>query len=439
MCDESDVRMECVLERIKQAYDRLFEAGDTAYARSEFRAVIGDLQRIASAPSNEGEQLDALHLVADLGAELGDVELVKQAASELARVFQPEDAEELEGMVEDMVTEWWSLDAAEAMLDRLEGQTDPEVLATLRGFVDEAREAATISPLSAAQILALRSDLLSQGVLVEGEEGFDIEEEDAVDPLHRTRSWLEQHGLDVDRSLDFLRQQGQASSDAEVLLSMQPLGIYDALAHWPLEGTVRRYWMKEAEEELSELEEEWASESPDGKLLAIFDDDGETAYLYVYDKSDEELVAPPLWLYNRLPAPDTDELQPSREGSAPLMPRRFMLDSGYHEEEPEEVEILWAEDGTRVAVKADGEFLGFVNLKNGQGYSFNLKEESEVGAPWPVGMSWEESDAGRDEADEGEEGEGEAGAASEGGEDRGTGTGNPGGEGERGNGTGSRG
>ncbi|MBM4319765.1 MAG: hypothetical protein FJ125_07355 [Deltaproteobacteria bacterium] len=383
---KAETRIEGVLEKIRQAYDRLFEGKDTAFARTAFGEVIGELQQIASAPSEEGERMDALHLVADLAAELGDQGLVRQAAEELARIFEPEDELELEELVEDMVTEWWSLDAADTLLGRLADRIEPSSLNALQQYVEEARAAAVRSPLTADQILTLRARLFNEGVLVESEEGFDIEE-DEIDPLRRTRAWLQEQGLDVDRSLEFLRQHGQVASDAEVLLSMQPLGTYDALAHWPLEDLVRRYWMSEAE---AELTEDWCSESPDGTRVAILDDNEEAAYLYVYDKSDEELVASPLWLYNRKEAPAGDELEPGAGGGAPLMPARFMLDSGCRGDEPEEVEILWSKDSSRVAVKIDGELLGFFDLETGQGYCSNLREETDVGAPWPEGMSWEE-------------------------------------------------
>jgi hypothetical protein len=263
-------------------------------------------------------------------------------------------------------------------------------------YLDEVAQTIATCPLTVEQNLALRGWLIGQGLVREGDNGPELVDDLEDPPLERSRRWLTEQGLDVERVLQFWAGMPEpVACDTDVLFDFEPLGLFDALDHWALEGTLRRLDEDEDEEE----QEDWTVRSPSGRLEAVFDDDGDVAYLYVYDRLDAELVAPPLWLYNRQVAAEGEDLQPGKDGGAPLMPACCMVDSAPRTSEIEEVELLWTDDSARVAVKVDGEFLGFIDVAASKGYAFNLCEETAVGVPWPEGLPWETSSDEEDEAE----------------------------------------
>lgn len=386
MSDES--RIESVVRRTGEAYVALLERGDVERARKQFVALVDEIEGLVSAPQDADEKLEALHLLGDLANELGDAERVKTVAGELSRIFEPESPDDLEALVEDLAQEWWCPEAASRLLDRLEGTIDTDVIAEQREFLDRTRKAMETAPINVEQTLALREYLLSQGLVMEVAEGFELVE-DEEQPLRLTEAWLTQNGLDVAACMDFLQDWGSCESDLDVLLSLAPTGPYDALAHWELEGVVRRYWIAADEAELADLEE-CCEASPDDTMVAIFDDDEDAAYLYVYDQEDQELCAPPLWLYNRKPAPAGSELTPGPDDGAPLMAADFLKDTAPRGDEPGEFEILWSADSRRVAIVIDDVLTGLIDLDKAEGYTKGLAKECGFGKPWPEGLTWDE-------------------------------------------------
>ncbi len=374
-------------ERVENAYHELLDGGDVELAAQTMRGACRELDEALPEGIAEEERVEALHLLADLASELGDEATLKRAAGELARHFEPEDDADLDSVVDDMIGPWRCPEAAEMLLERLAGQVDEETLAELKEEVAEARHAVDDAPMSVDQVLALRAALLAQGVVVEEEDGFLVQEADEDDPLALTRAWLEGQDLDTELCLEWIEDASQCESDADVVLSLQPAQVYDVLAHWELEGVARRYWVA-AEEDMGEIYEGWTAVSPDERYVAMFEDDEEVAYLYVYDQETEELAAAPLWLYNRVEAPAGQELEARGEDAGPIMPAAFMLDAAPREAEPETLDLLWSDDCQKIAVKVDGELLGYVDLTSGFGYSKGLKKECELGRPLPKGFTW---------------------------------------------------
>ena len=384
---ENSIRSDEIIEQVGQAYDRLFMDGDIEQARRSFIDLSDAIESALRGAMEQADRIDVLHLLANLGADLGQKEQVKRAAGELARIFEPEDEEDMEALLDDMLSEWWCPDAARLLVERLEGQLDRDYLEHARSLVFDAMEELALAPLKTEQILDLRSHLMDCGVLVEEEDGFLLEENED-DPLKHTRAWLDAQGSDVEDCLDFIMEEGGCSSDVEVLLSLPCMGIYDGLANWKVEAPVRRYQMLEEDDAL-DIREQWVSESPDGRFVSVFDDVGDAAYFYVYRQADESLAAPPLWLYNRKPAPTATGAKPMPEESAPLMPERFMVDPKARKESPASLEIQWTEDSQRTAVSVEGSLMGFVDIAARKGFSQNLKAETEVGSPWPKDTPWE--------------------------------------------------
>lgn len=385
MTTQTSGPLDDVLEAVEQIYQGLFDDGDTQQASAAFDALLqGLLQKVRGAELEPAEHLEALHIVADVAAELGRVADVRFAAGALARHFEPEDDEDLVTLVEDMISDWRCPEAALHLIERLEGQVDAEVLQEQRELIEEDRVATAAFPLTSPQVLALRRQLLKEEAVVEEPDGFLVED-DEEQPFKRTEAWLRTQGLDPEPVLAYLRAEADCTSDPDVLLSLQPPELYDALAHWDVEALARRYWMGAAAG-AAQHGDEWAEESPDGSRMAIFDDDERVAFLYVYDTEDEELVVPPLWLYNRAPAPADGVAQDASEGRAPLMPASFVQNPAPMTDEVSELELLWSSDSKWVAVKVNGALVGVADVEQGKAYSCGLKQPSDLGLPMPADL-----------------------------------------------------
>jgi hypothetical protein len=80
--------------------------------------------------------------------------------------------------------------------------------------------------------------------------------------------------------------------------------------------------------------------SPDGKWLCVFEDDGETGYLYLLPRLSNGKtigIADALWIYNQI--------------SPPI-------------EECENVYIIWSDDSLKSAIIVDGECWGMIDLSS---------------------------------------------------------------------------
>ncbi len=377
--------LEAILQTVEEVYRGLFDSGDTEAARAAFDELLGKLRaRVRSDEAPSDELLEALHVIADVGAELGRADDVRFAAGELARSFVPEDDEDLMILVDDMLMEWRCPEAAQRLLERLQGQVAPELLNSVQVSLSEERQAVAEFPLSTAQVMALRRQLLLEQVVVEEPDGFLIEEDDE-EPFKRTMAWLSAQGLDAASVVTYLEEETDCGSDPEVLLALQPVELYDMLAHWEVEGLARRYWM-EAAVDAAAQNEGGAEASPDGRWMAIFDDDERVAFLYVYDTEDEELAVPPVWLYNRQSAPAEGAPQPAAPGQAPLMPANYLKDPAPWTAELSELELLWSADSRWVVVKVNGNLVGVADTTEGRGFSCRLAQPSDLGEPLPADL-----------------------------------------------------
>ncbi len=128
------------------------------------------------------------------------------------------------------------------------------------------------------------------------------------------------------------------------------------------------------------------TQHPSSLRRAIFEDDGETAWLY--------LTAPrshrperDCWPYNRHPARPTEELASYRDGPPPVS-AEFAGAGAYRTmQETPHIRFSWSRDGESVACVLDGEVVGFIaaGYLRAAGFSRHL---SKAG-PW--GQSWDEA------------------------------------------------
>lgn len=102
------------------------------------------------------------------------------------------------------------------------------------------------------------------------------------------------------------------------------------------------YKINEENEKIEEIEEGYIIDciSPDEKWAVIFEDNGETGYMYLcYWESANGLegIVDHLWVYNQIQPP----IQESKE-----------------------VYFIWSDDSTRVGLVVDGECWGIFDIKN---------------------------------------------------------------------------
>jgi len=86
-------------------------------------------------------------------------------------------------------------------------------------------------------------------------------------------------------------------------------------------------------------------------LVAVFEDDGQTGYLYVYDSASEKITTD-LHVYDRSPS--------------------LMVNEG-------DVFVTWTTDFSRCGVVIWGEMMGVIDVKTGQGWSARMQSRESIG------------------------------------------------------------
>src|SRR5580700_6818277 len=91
---------------------------------------------------------------------------------------------------------------------------------------------------------------------------------------------------------------------------------------------------------------------PVSQRLATFDDDGTSAWLYLSGVGEDRPEAD-AWVYNRVPAPERDQLEQYRGGPPPAA--RGYVGNDALCEEPQQFtwSLQWSTDGHAVAVMRD--------------------------------------------------------------------------------------
>jgi hypothetical protein len=124
-----------------------------------------------------------------------------------------------------------------------------------------------------------------------------------------------------------------------------------------------------------------SEQHPDSRRWAIFEDDGQSAWLYL---TEPDCTAPAgdCWIYNRIPAPDPSEIKAFRPGPPPAArgfagPEALVL-----EPDVAHMRLLWAGDGAAVALLADGVPLGFLVAGERRGTSRHLARTGPWGNTW---------------------------------------------------------
>jgi hypothetical protein len=124
-----------------------------------------------------------------------------------------------------------------------------------------------------------------------------------------------------------------------------------------------------------------SSEHQGSGCVAILDDDGTSAWLYLR-KSRSDMPFADAWVYNRVPAPPMTAIQ-SYRGRPPPAAQGYVSDAaicpvpGKHE-----WSFVWSSDGQSVAVLKDGLPVACIVAGDKRGHSRGLVQEGGWGHPW---------------------------------------------------------
>ena len=119
------------------------------------------------------------------------------------------------------------------------------------------------------------------------------------------------------------------------------------------------------------------------RRVAVFEDDGTSAWLYLSDVDDRKPVAD-VWVHNRIEAPPTAEIKNYRGGPPPAAVG-FADDSSIcHDPESHDWSFDWHHDGDAVVLQRDRVPVAMLIAHELRGWSRNLLRDG----PW--GNAWDE-------------------------------------------------
>ncbi len=115
--------------------------------------------------------------------------------------------------------------------------------------------------------------------------------------------------------------------------------------------------------------------------FAVFEDDGTSAWLYLTEPDSRKPVAD-AWVYNRVPAPPTKEIQSYRGGPPPAA-IGYASDSALCPTPADhEWSFIWSTDGESVAIAKDGVPVACIVAAQKPGYSRELIKSGPWGNTW---------------------------------------------------------
>lgn len=123
------------------------------------------------------------------------------------------------------------------------------------------------------------------------------------------------------------------------------------------------------------------SHHPVSRRFATFEDDGTSAWLYLTEPDIRKPVAD-AWVYNRIPAPPTQDIRLYRNGPPPAA-------IGYASEQAlctcphdHEWSLMWSTDGQSVAIAKDDVAVACIVAAQKPGYSRQLIKDGPWGNIW---------------------------------------------------------
>ena len=124
---------------------------------------------------------------------------------------------------------------------------------------------------------------------------------------------------------------------------------------------------------------------PISARLAIFEDDGKSAWLYLCEPESQKPIADG-WVYNRIEAPSRESVQQFRGGPPPAA-EGFAGETAWCETPSDyEWSFIWSTDGTAVALCCDGVPTTMIVVGERRGFSRRLAKDGPWGHPWSESM-----------------------------------------------------
>ena len=120
---------------------------------------------------------------------------------------------------------------------------------------------------------------------------------------------------------------------------------------------------------------------PVSRRLAVLDDDGTSAWLYI-TQPDSRKPAADAWVYNRIAPPPIEAIKSYRGGPPPAAQGYAGEDALCEDPPSHEWSFIWSADGESVAVAKDGEAVAFIIGGEKGGYSRELMKDGPWGHPW---------------------------------------------------------
>ncbi|CAG0944281.1 hypothetical protein ANRL1_01662 [Anaerolineae bacterium] len=120
---------------------------------------------------------------------------------------------------------------------------------------------------------------------------------------------------------------------------------------------------------------------PTSRRFAIFEDDGTSAWLYI-TKPDMQTPVADVWVYNRIPAPPTEEV-PLYRGGPPPAPVGYARDTAFCRcPTAYEWSFIWSRDGESVAITKDGVAVACIVAAQKPGHGRELMKNGPWGNTW---------------------------------------------------------
>ncbi|HEY3246121.1 MAG TPA: hypothetical protein VGM03_22485 [Phycisphaerae bacterium] len=120
---------------------------------------------------------------------------------------------------------------------------------------------------------------------------------------------------------------------------------------------------------------------PLSRRSAIFEESDNAAWLYLTDPDDLRPIRD-VWVFNRIEAPERNELQRYASEPPPAAAGFAGPDALCRDAEQHAWSLRWSPDGAAVALLKDGAPAAFVSAKDERGVSVNLLRDGPWGHPW---------------------------------------------------------
>ena len=124
------------------------------------------------------------------------------------------------------------------------------------------------------------------------------------------------------------------------------------------------------------------SENPDSKKLAIFEDTGSSAWLYLASSANHEVEKDAFVYSPRAPRSELNRFGMA-EGEPPILIVEYAsIDAVLSIEDENDLSIVWSDNGKSVALFHNADVRAAIYEDDDQGYSKALSKRCGFGKPW---------------------------------------------------------